>query len=105
MNIRQQELKLEHRHAQLKEQLNTRLSCSSKYIYQILLVIVFTNSLFFFCVIIELEKSTSDVAAEGAILNEMLEIVAKRATLRPTDTLLQSQQLRSSLDAIESDVS
>lgn len=30
LGIRQQELKLEHRHAQLKEQLNTRLSCSSE---------------------------------------------------------------------------
>lgn len=33
---------------------------------------------------IELDKSSADVAAEGAILNEMLEIVAKRAALRPT---------------------
>lgn len=31
---------------------------------------------------IELDKSSSDVAAEGAILNEMLDIVAKRAALR-----------------------
>lgn len=31
LGIRQQELKLEHRHAQLKDQLNTRLSCSSEY--------------------------------------------------------------------------
>lgn len=30
LNIRQQELQLEHRHAQLKEQLDLRLSCSSK---------------------------------------------------------------------------
>lgn len=29
-----------------------------------------------------LDKSSSDVAAEGAILNEMLDIVAKRAALR-----------------------
>lgn len=28
--IRQQELQLEHRHAQLKEELSVRLSCSSK---------------------------------------------------------------------------
>lgn len=28
--IRQQELQLEHRHAQLKEKLSVRLSCSSK---------------------------------------------------------------------------
>lgn len=35
----------------------------------------------------ELDKSSADVAAEGAILNEMLEIVAKRAALRPTDGL------------------
>lgn len=34
--------------------------------------------------LIELDKSSADVAAEGAILNEMLEIVAKRAALRPT---------------------
>lgn len=32
---------------------------------------------------VELDKSSADVAAEGAILNEMLEIVAKRASLRP----------------------
>ncbi|XP_055677351.1 F-actin-monooxygenase Mical isoform X1 [Lutzomyia longipalpis] len=63
LGIREQELKLEHRHAQLKEQLNMRLSCS------------------------KLDKSSADVAAEGAILNEMLEIVAKRAALRPTDGL------------------
>lgn len=30
LNIRQQELQLEHRHAQLKEQLDLRLSCNSK---------------------------------------------------------------------------
>lgn len=32
----------------------------------------------------ELDKNTVDVAAEGAILDEMLDIVAKRAALRPT---------------------
>lgn len=31
LGIRQQELQLEHRHAQLKEELNMRLSCNSKY--------------------------------------------------------------------------
>lgn len=31
LNIRQQELQLEHRHAQLKEQLDLRLSCNSKF--------------------------------------------------------------------------
>ncbi|XP_055384739.1 F-actin-monooxygenase Mical isoform X4 [Condylostylus longicornis] len=61
LSIRQQELKLEHRHAQLKDELNMRLSCS------------------------KLDKSSADVAAEGAILNEMLEIVAKRAALRPNE--------------------
>lgn len=35
---------------------------------------------------IELNKSSSDVAAEGAILNEMLDIVAKRAALRTNDS-------------------
>lgn len=40
----------------------------------------------------ELDKSSADVAAEGAILNEMLEIVAKRAALRPTETVDQQQQ-------------
>ncbi|XP_060648314.1 F-actin-monooxygenase Mical isoform X14 [Drosophila nasuta] len=60
LTIRQQELQLEYRHAQLKEELNLRLSCN------------------------KLDKSSADVAAEGAILNEMLEIVAKRAALRPT---------------------
>lgn len=33
--------------------------------------------------ILELDKSSQDIAAEGAILSEMLEIVAKRAALRP----------------------
>ena len=37
----------------------------------------------------EINKSSSDVAAEGAILNEMLEIVAKRAALRPSDIFQQ----------------
>ncbi|XP_075163155.1 molecule interacting with CasL [Haematobia irritans] len=62
LGIRQQELQLEHRHAQLKEELNLRLSCN------------------------KLDKSSADVAAEGAILNEMLEIVAKRAALRPSSS-------------------
>lgn len=31
LNIRQKELKLEHRHAQLKEQLNIRLSTGSEF--------------------------------------------------------------------------
>lgn len=31
LTIRQQELQLEHRHAQLKEELSMRLSCSSKF--------------------------------------------------------------------------
>uniref|UniRef100_A0A182UUU9 BMERB domain-containing protein n=1 Tax=Anopheles merus TaxID=30066 RepID=A0A182UUU9_ANOME len=60
LSIRQQELQLEHRHAQLKEELNMRLSYG------------------------KLDKNSSDVAAEGAILNEMLEIVAKRQSLRPS---------------------
>ncbi|XP_068157134.1 F-actin-monooxygenase Mical isoform X6 [Drosophila tropicalis] len=64
LTIRQQELQLEYRHAQLKEELNLRLSCN------------------------KLDKSSADVAAEGAILNEMLEIVAKRAALRPTASQL-----------------
>lgn len=68
MAIQQQELQLEHRHAQLREELDLRLSCS------------------------KLDKSSADVAAEGAILNEMLEIVAKRAALRPTETVDQQQQ-------------
>ncbi|KAG5672580.1 hypothetical protein PVAND_002696 [Polypedilum vanderplanki] len=59
--IRQQELQLEHRHSQLKEELSIRLSCS------------------------KLDKSAQDVAAEGAILSEMLEIVSKRAALRPSE--------------------
>lgn len=62
LGIRQKELQLEHRHAQLKEELNNRLSCS------------------------KLDKSSADIAAEGAILNEMLEIVAKRAALRPSES-------------------
>lgn len=31
-----------------------------------------------------MDKNSADVAAEGAILNEMLEIVARRAALRPS---------------------
>lgn len=38
---------------------------------------------------IGLDKSSSDVAAEGAILNEMLDIVAKRAALRANDAQQQ----------------
>lgn len=45
-----------------------------------------------------LDKSSSDVAAEGAILNEMLDIVAKRAALRANDP-------QHGLNSIESDVS
>lgn len=49
---------------------------------------------------IELDKSSADVAAEGAILNEMLEIVAKRAALRPSsstnDLAATSEHLRGS---------
>lgn len=33
---------------------------------------------------IELDKNSADIAAEGAILNEMLDIVARRAALRPS---------------------
>lgn len=39
---------------------------------------------------VEIDKSSADVAAEGAILNEMLEIVKKRAALRPSDTMVGS---------------
>lgn len=46
---------------------------------------------------IGLDKSSSDVAAEGAILNEMLDIVAKRAALRSNDPY--------GMNSIESDVS
>jgi hypothetical protein len=43
----------------------------------------------------ELDKSAQDVAAEGAILSEMLEIVAKRAALRPSEpsSSLQSEPI------------
>lgn len=33
-----------------------------------------------------MDKNSADVAAEGAILNEMLEIVARRAALRPSSS-------------------
>ncbi|XP_053945588.1 F-actin-monooxygenase Mical isoform X10 [Anastrepha ludens] len=82
LGIRQQELQLEHRHAQLKEELNLRLSCN------------------------KLDKSSADVAAEGAILNEMLEIVAKRAALRPTSSgaeLLTAADLMASATAVSED--
>lgn len=52
---------------------------------------------------IGLDKSSSDVAAEGAILNEMLEIVAKRAALRPSDAGLAAEC--TSADGLNSDVS
>lgn len=45
-----------------------------------------------------MDKSSSDVAAEGAILNEMLDIVAKRAALRANDP-------QHAMNSIESDVS
>lgn len=47
-----------------------------------------------------LDKSSSDVAAEGAILNEMLDIVAKRAALRANDT-----QQQHGTNSFDSDVS
>lgn len=53
----------------------------------------------------ELDKSSSDVAAEGAILNEMLEIVAKRAALRPSDTIPHGIGSSQTVDGLESDVS
>lgn len=53
----------------------------------------------------ELDKSSSDVAAEGAILNEMLEIVAKRAALRPSDTIPHGISSSQTVDGLESDVS
>lgn len=46
----------------------------------------------------ELDKSSSDVAAEGAILNEMLDIVAKRAALRANES-------QYGMNSIETDVS
>ncbi|XP_069961904.1 F-actin-monooxygenase Mical isoform X8 [Bactrocera oleae] len=82
LSIRQQELQLEHRHAQLKEELNLRLSFN------------------------KLDKSSADVAAEGAILNEMLEIVAKRAALRPTSSgaeLSTALNFMSSAPAVSAD--
>lgn len=81
LTIRQQELQLEYRHAQLKEELNLRLSCNSKCSAKQICPFGINLPFYFFE---ELDKSSADVAAEGAILNEMLEIVAKRAALRPT---------------------
>lgn len=52
----------------------------------------------FYRFIAELDKSSSDVAAEGAILNEMLDIVAKRAALRSTES-------QYGMNSIETDVS
>ena len=51
----------------------------------------FSHKIFF----LELDKSAQDVAAEGAILSEMLEIVAKRAALRPSEpaSSLQSEPI------------
>lgn len=57
-------------------------------IFKIRLLKNVTNSSFKFFA--ELDKSSADVAAEGAILNEMLEIVAKRAALRPNDSLTEN---------------
>lgn len=52
-----------------------------------------------------LDKSTSDVAAEGAILNEMLDIVAKRASLRTLDGGGGASNNSNSRRLFESDVS
>lgn len=54
-----------------------------------------------------MNKSSSDVAAEGAILNEMLEIVAKRVALRASDAGQPngSNGCGSSSNRLESDVS
>lgn len=44
---------------------------------------------------LELDKSSQDIAAEGAILSEMLEIVAKRAALRPPPEPTSNSSLQS----------
>lgn len=44
LSIRQKELQLEHRHAQLKEQLSARLSCGSEFISNLMF---YTNDKFF----------------------------------------------------------
>lgn len=105
LSIRQKELQLEYRHAQLKEQLNVRLSSGSEwtkpnpFIQKKKISRKKNYKLIIFPLDkIGLDKSSSDVAAEGAILNEMLEIVAKRAALRANDP-------QHGLNSIESDVS
>lgn len=106
MGIRQQELQLEHRHAQLKDELNVRLSLNSSYSKN--KQIAFDCNKFFFLkkmviyYLTGLDKTSEDVAAEGAILNEMLDIVAQRAALRPSDA---SSQECTSADGLNSDVS
>lgn len=45
------------------------------------------------------------MAAEGAILNEMLDIVAKRAALRANDPQQQQQQPQHGTNSFDSDVS
>lgn len=48
LHIRQQELQLEHRHAQLKEELSVRLSCSSKcFVVQFSDVMMTNDSIFY----------------------------------------------------------
>lgn len=90
--IRQQELQLEHRHAQLKEELSIRLSCSSEFKKDLTLGKMLNKTFFNFP---ELDKSAQDIAAEGAILTEMLELVAKRAALRPSENQTGQSSLQS----------
>lgn len=54
--IRQQELQLEHRHAQLKEELSIRLSCSSKFSSTPFFMFPAINQLFYFKNLINLHK-------------------------------------------------
>lgn len=49
-----------------------------------------------------MDKSSSDVAAEGAILNEMLDIVAKRAALRSNDPQYGMNSMESDVSSVES---
>lgn len=76
-----------------------RVEVSEKQCFCLHINIFDINVCVFFSVIKPgLDKSSSDVAAEGAILNEMLDIVAKRAALRANDP-------QNGMNSIESDVS
>lgn len=74
--LRAQELEYEDRHARLQQELRERLTCNGELKRSWIDDGALTNS-----IVSDESKTQEDVAAEGAILSEMLEIVAKRDSL------------------------